>query len=347
MKPLRSAPTRTHARGRVRSTWLLVLLLPSGLACGSPPDAEPEAEGPEIAQTALPDTLRIREPALHPEGVEYDEAGGRFLVGSVTLGTITEVGDDGAHRPFIEDEDLVGSIGIHIDAANGRLLVANSDLRVIRDPAFPGQAKLGIYDLGSGARLRMVDLGALWPEGRHFANDVTVGPDGTAYVTDSFSPVIYRVDLDGNATVFVEDERLSAQPFGLNGIEYHPDGYLLVAVLSGQSMFRVPLDAPEELSEVTLSEPIAGDGLALRSDGTLVVVGNSIGEDGTPTSEVMLLRSDDGWASAEIASRVATPSRPTTAALRGDAVYAVNPHFSGLGAAVPVRVFEIFRVELP
>ena len=78
----------------------------------------------------------------------------------------------------------------------------------------------------------------------------------------------------------------------------------------------------------------------------VVVVGSSIAEDGTPVSEVMLLRSDDGWISAEIASRAATPSQPTTAALRGDAVYAVNPHFSGLGAEEPVRVFEIFRVEL-
>jgi sugar lactone lactonase YvrE len=332
---------------RVRTGGLLVFCLPLGLACGSTPDTDPDTDGPDIAQTALPDTLRIGVPALHPEGVEYDGAGGRFLVGSVTGGTITEVRDDGVHRPFIEDADLVSSIGIHIDAANGRLLVANSDLGVFVDPELPGQAKLGIYDLGSGARLHMVDLGALVPDVRHFANDVTVGPDGTAYVTDSFAPVIYRVDLDGNASVLVEDELLSAQPIGLNGIDYHPDGYLLVALMGAQSMARVPLDAPGDLSEVALSEPIVGDGLALRPDGALVVVGSSVGEDGSPVSEVIVLSSADGWDTAEVAARAATPSQPTTAALRGDEIYAVNPHFSGLGAEEPLQVFEIFRVEFP
>ncbi len=343
MGRLYSDPTRSRSMTRACTAGLLVLCLPPGLACGPPPDAEPDAGEADAIQAVLPDTLRIAVPALHPEGVEYDATAGRFLVGSVTMGTITEVRDDGSHGPFIEDEDLVGSIGIHIDAANGRLLVANSDLGVFQDPEFPGQAKLGIYDLGSGARLHMVDLGALVPDVRHFANDVTVGLDGTAYVTDTFSPVIYRVDLDGNATVLVEDERLSR----LNGIDYHPGGYLLASVMDAQSLVRVPLDAPGELSEVTLSEPIIADGLALHPDGALVVVGSSVAEDGSPVAEVIVLSSGDGWSTAEVAARASTPSQPTTAALRGDAVYAVNPHFSGLGAEEPIQLFEIFRVELP
>jgi sugar lactone lactonase YvrE len=329
----------------------MAMSLSLGLACAAPPDetdtGQTDVAEADAGQASLPDTLRINVPGLHTEGVEYDAVGERFLVGSVTMGTITEIGDDGVHRPFIEDEGLVGSIGIHIDTANGRLLVANSDLTAALDPARPGQAKLGIYDLENGARLHMVDLGALLPDGRHFANDVTVGPDGTAYVTDSFSPVIYRVDLDGNAAVLVEDERLSAEPFGLNGIEYHPDGYLLAAIMSRQSMVRVPLDAPGELSEVTLSEPIVGDGLTLRPDGTLVVVGSSVAEDGSSVPEVVVLSSSDGWSTAEVASRAAAPTQPTTAALRGEAVYAVNPHFDGLGGEDPVPVFEIFRVDFP
>lgn len=324
--------------------WLAALVLPFGLACGGAPEAEPAGSG-DAGEETMPDALLIREPGLHPEGVEFDEANGRFLVGSVTQGTITEVLDDGTHRPFIQDEELLGSVGIHIDATNGRLLVANSDLSVFLDPSVQGQAKLGVYDLESGTRLHMVDLGALLPEERHFANDMTVGPDGTAYVTDSFAPVIYRVDLDGNASVLVEDERFSAAPVGLNGIDYHPDGYLLAAIMGTASFVRVPLDAPETLSEVTLPEPITGDGLALRADGTLVVVGSSVAEDGSSAPEVLILRSTDGWATAEVASRAAAPSQPTTAAVRGDAVYAVNPHFSGLGAEQPVEVFEIFRVD--
>ena len=133
----------------------------------------------------------------------------------------------------------------------------------------------------------------------------------------------------------------------MNGIDYHPDGYLLAAIMGAQSFARVPLDAPEEVSEVTLSESIVGDGLALRQDGTLVVVGSSVAEDGSATPEVIVLRSTDGWGTAEVAARVSTPSQPTTAALRDGEMWAVNPHFSGLGAEEPVQVFEIFRIELP
>ena len=160
------SPALRHA-----SAGIFAFLLPLGLACASPPDQEADTGQADVAEAALPDTLRIRVPALHTEGVEYEATGGRFLVGSATMGTITEIGDDGVHGPFIEDEDLVGSIGIHIDAANGRLLVANSDLIAALDPTLPGQAKLGVYDLTSGDRLHMVDLGSLRSDGRPVLRD--------------------------------------------------------------------------------------------------------------------------------------------------------------------------------
>lgn len=94
----------------------------------------------------------------------------------------------------MEDTAVTSSIGVHIDRASGRLLVANSDLTATSDTSLTGQAMLGAYDLSSGERLYMADMGAL-VDGRHFANDVTSGPDGTAYVTDSFSPVIYEVSM--------------------------------------------------------------------------------------------------------------------------------------------------------
>ncbi|MGH7539673.1 MAG: SMP-30/gluconolactonase/LRE family protein, partial [Gemmatimonadota bacterium] len=213
------------------------------------------AAGASVA--GLPDTIRIRQPGLHPECVEWDAPRDRFLVSSATTGAITAVRDDGSHSVFIDDPEVVGSIGIHIDSAGGRLLVASSDMRVFEDSSFPGRAAVGIYDLESGERIRMVDLGALRPEGRHFANDLTVDGEGTVYVTDSFSPVIYRVALDGTASILVEDERLSGEPIGLNGIEFHPDGYLLAAVMGRRTLVRVPLDEPSGLTDVSLDEPVS------------------------------------------------------------------------------------------
>jgi sugar lactone lactonase YvrE len=292
-----------------------------------------------LSAQQLPDTVLVEEPGLHPEGVERDAERSRFLVSSVTQGTVTAVEDDGALETLVRDGDVTASIGIHIDPERGRLLVADADLSAVQGGG-EGHARLGIYDLETGERLHHVDLGGLH-DGRHFANDVTVGPDGSAYVTDSFSPVIYRVSPDGEASVFVEDGRLGTEGFGLNGIDHHPDGHLLVAMAGDRTLYRVPLDAPGELFEVELSEPFGADGLTLRDDGALVAVATTgSGED--QRSEALLLRSDDGWSSARIVDRAPAPGA-TTAAVRDGAVYVVNPHFAEMGGGEPVEAFEIYR----
>lgn len=312
----------------------------AGAAAAPTMAAQEDAGHREADARSLPDTVRIEEPGLHPEGIEWDEARGRFLVSSVTRGTVTAVGDDGSLETLVAGTDLAGAIGIHLDTATDRLLVASADLSVFSDTATPGVARMGIYDAGTGEPRRVVELGELAPEGRHFGNDLAAGPDGSVYVTDSFSPVIYRVAPDGSASVFVRDERLGGSPFGLNGIDVHPEGFLLVAMAGDRALFRVPLDAPEEMAEVVLEEPFAADGLILRPDGALVAVASI--EDG---SEVLLVRSDDGWRSARIAAR-APAAAATTATLRDGEVYVVDPHFEGLGGEDPVPAFEVFRVEL-
>ena len=323
------------------------LVLAAGIGCEPAGDGGPEAGEDVSAETSaaagLPDTVPIREPGLHPEGIEWDGERGRFLVSSVTRGTVTSVRDDGSHQTFVEDTAITSSIGVHIDRTNGRLLVANSDLAATSDTSLTGQAMLGAYDLTSGERLYMADMGPL-ADGRHFANDVTSGPDGTAYVTDSFSPVIYEVSPEGESSVLVRDERLGGQGFGLNGIDHHSDGYLVVAMAGDSTFYRVPLDDPSSLTEISVPEPISADGIVFRSPTELAVVGTTFrGEE--PITEVLLLSTDDGWSSATVTRRRVAPLGPTTAAIRDGEVYAVTPHFSGLGGEEPVEVFEIFRVN--
>ena len=99
----------------------------------------------------------------------------------------------------------------------------------------------------------------------HFANDVAVAADGTAYVTDTFAGVIYRVDTDYQASVFYQPD--TADPLGFNGIVVHPDGYLLVA--GGETLWKVPLDSPDESAPVALPEAVPGqDGMVWMTDGS-------------------------------------------------------------------------------
>jgi hypothetical protein len=146
------------------------------------------------------------------------------------------------------------------------------------------------------------------------------------------------VTPDGRASVLVEDPRLTGEGIGLNGIEYLPSGDLLVSLASARTLYRVPLDAPQQPAEVRLSEPLAADGLLLLPDGAVV----------TPAPfhpAVLELRSDDGWTSARVTRRHPTTpeATTTTAALRDGAVYA---HFAEMSGPQPVATFEIFRADL-
>ena len=59
-----------------------------------------------------------------------------------------------------------------------------------------GQAKLGVYNLTTGAKIAMIDLAAAdtaaAKDAKHFANDVAAGSDGSAYITDTLAQLHSR-----------------------------------------------------------------------------------------------------------------------------------------------------------
>lgn len=288
----------------------------------------------------LPEEIVIEAPGILPEGVEYDAEGGRFLIGSLTEGTIREVLADGTTSEWVVDEELIASVGIHIDKVNNLLLVCNADSSVFFDPEARGLAALAAYDLETGERVYYVDMSDLVESGQNFANDVTSDEEGNAYVTNSFAPVIYKVDPEGNAEILIEDERLGSDFFGLNGIEYHPDGYLLAAVAGNVTIYKIPLDDPSAMTEVALSEPFGVDGMALAPDGTLAAV--AFTGDGS-VQEIVVVSSEDDWESAEITARVETTGEATTLALYEETVYYINAYLSNPAATQ----YEIVRVDFP
>jgi sugar lactone lactonase YvrE len=292
---------------------------PQSAASPAPaPAARPQPTAGGAAE--MPATIVAERGGFIPEGIEYDAENERVLVGSLAEGSIFEIGVDGSLTEVVMDPDLVSSVGIEVDEERDRLLVANSDSSVFQSGT-QGQAMLGIYDLTSGERIAMVDLtqalGEVPEDAVYFANDVAVGDDGTAYVTDTRMNVVYEVGPDGgDASVL---HRFEDGP-GLNGIVFHPSGYLLV--VGGGSLYKLPVDNPDSIGEVMLGEPVEGaDGMVLTDDGRLIVVSNS-------TSSVGALTSDDDWASADVAGTARFEGQATTAAIVGDYIYVVKPHFN-------------------
>jgi sugar lactone lactonase YvrE len=168
----------------------------------------------------------------------------------------------------------------------------------------------------------MVDLGATIGAGaRLFANDVTVDGEGNAFVTDSFANAIYRVTPDYQATVM---HRFTDLPQGalLNGIVYHEGGYLLA--VAEERIYKVPLANPAGTTQVNVSDPVGGqDGIVLTRDGRLVATSNSQTE-----PRLVAFRSDDNWISAQRVGVAVLNGQATTAAIVGDEVWAVHPHFA-------------------
>lgn len=265
---------------------------------------------------------------VYPEGVAWSAQQQAFLVSSVRHGTIGKVNLRGEYSAFITDSALVTTAGLALDAKRNLLWVAIGDLGAAErsGPATQGKlAAVAAYNAKTGQRVAYHDLGSLFAGG-HFANDLTLDAKGNVYVTDSFSPVIYRVDTTGKATVFAQSDLFKGENFNLNGIVVHPGGYLLVNKHNSGELFRVSLKDPTQIERVQLPEALKGaDGMVLRDAGRLTLVQNS-GADRT-----LDLVSTDGWKTATIArTQKSAQTFPTTAAKLGKDVYVMNSRLDTL-----------------
>lgn len=141
------------------------------------------------------------------------------------------------------------------------------------------------YHRSTGEPLDFVDMTGLAPG---FINDVSVGPDGSLYVTDTGESRVYRITA-GEATVVAEGEALGFP----NGITWDGDGgrFLLVPWTGGDSL-RAMDPATGEITIAARSpggnfdgvEPWAGGFVvASQADSALHIV---VGEVGRPFIEV-------------------------------------------------------------
>ncbi|AUY52261.1 SMP-30/gluconolactonase/LRE family protein [Streptomyces sp. CB01881] len=334
---------RQFRRTLVAAAVATVLL---GTAGALPAAAAPAHRAPAVIQGHAPKFV--------PEGATWDPAHHRFLLGSMGHGTVCAVATDGSVRTLVDDPDVLVQIaGLHVDAARGRVLAVNMDNGVgdRSTPATVGRiGGLGAYDLETGRRIFYTDLAAVAGDGGpHVANDVAFGPDGTAYVTDSFAPVVYRVGVDGKASVLVRDDRLAPQPggYGLNGIVYR-DGRLVIGKWDDGTLWQIPVHNPAGLRRIEVRGDAGAllhlDGLTGRPDGGIAGVTNALL--GAGRDAEVELRSDDHWRTARLA-----PVRPwadlvPTAVTPGPAgaTYVLSARLDLALAGKPADAFTLRRI---
>jgi sugar lactone lactonase YvrE len=281
---------------------------------------------------------------VYPESAAWSAKQNAFFVTSVHRGVIGKLSKAGSYTPFITDEQLIGTVGIKVDAERNILWVANSDSGASLRSSEATQGKLAAlvaYNATTGKRIAYHDLGKL-SEGAHFANDIALDRKGNVYVTDSFAPNIYRVNAAGKASIFVTSELFKGEGFNLNGIVYHPKGYLLVSKYNSGELYKIDINNPKQIEKVALPELLSGtDGLLLRSPNSLIAIQN-LGIDRT-----LELVSNDDWKSATI--KVVTKSNlpfPTTATQVGKDVYVLNAQLGSLFTPEAEKVSDYLLQKL-
>ncbi|WP_316831800.1 gluconolaconase [Pedobacter aquatilis] len=302
-----------------------------GFAAIAAMKAEP---GPRISFEAL---------ESYPEGIAYDKSANVYYISSARLGNIGKVSPQGSYSILHGDTSLKSTYGLKLHPDGKRLFACVSDANYSKytNPATRMKmARLISIDLATGKRLWDIDLAELVP-GKHFVNDLTFDAQGNAYLTDSFAAAVYRVSPQGKASVFCKSELFKTEGVGLNGIVYHPSGFLLVDNSSKGQLFKIELKDPSKVSIVETGQFFMGaDGLLLNDPSTITMVVNG-GSD-----KVYQLQSSDNWKSATVSAATHTTDRfsyPSTATLNGEDIWVMNAQFSQLldSNAVPVKTFAI------
>jgi sugar lactone lactonase YvrE len=287
--------------------------------------------------------------SVFPESVTVNAADGTFFVGSVKEGTIYK--------------GQVGKPGLSVFSpagADGRTMATGmfqSGNRLVVAGRQTGQVY--VYDSTSGRLVSKLDNGLR--AGQTFLNDTTFAADGSAYITDSVHPILYRaaptaaggyelqqfLDFRGTAVHYVT--AAGAPGINVNGIVATPDGrYLVVAKRNENALFRIDLRS----REVT---PIRFTAGALETPDGMFLQGNTLYVAQNMPRSVAVLQLSADYSSAEVERSIANPSFafPTSVARYQDKLLVVSAQFDSLGspAAVsgtrpPVLPFWVSEVPL-
>lgn len=323
------------------------LAMSLGLLCTSVYAATTDAATTDAATTSNSISIEKQwklDGQFIPEGIAYDAASQSYFLGSLTEPTIYRIGANKEVKRFAYDKEVISSAGLHVDANHRRLLVTSLDLGT-SEASIKGKtgakAGLAVYSLETEEKIAYVDL-STGLAGGHVSNDLTFDTAGNIYITDSFSPVIYKVDTDYKVSILIQDPAFAGEGFNLNGIVFHPDGYLIVSKYNSNSLYTIPLNNPKNWSKIELATTLSGpDGLVLLNNKELAVIENKT------RGNISILRSENNWESAELKSALLLESAfPTTAALANGKLVVLDGHINQLfaGKKDEVNSFTLYQI---
>jgi hypothetical protein len=233
-----------------------------------------------LASAAHSETAPIGVPdKSFPESVT-STSDGTLYVGSFNNGGVTKVTPGGKPEEFVKpgSSDSRSTLGVLADEKSGTLYVCSNDISGFGVPG-PSNTK--------GAWLKTFDLKTGAPKGsfaladtKSLCNDIVVGSDGTAYVSDSFTPNVYSLKPGGTALeVWATNPALAPvgkDGVGLDGIAIGADGNLYATTFIPGKLFRIAVKDGKagEVTELKTSRVLDhADAMRGFGDGFLVIEG--------------------------------------------------------------------------
>jgi streptogramin lyase len=239
---------------------LMLAVASSGVACA------------QTAPVGVPDKS-------FPESVT-STSDGTLYTGSFNLGGVVKAASGGKAEQFIKPGagGSRSTLGVLADEKGGMLYVCSNDLSGlgVTGPSDAKGAALKLFDLKSGVLKGSFAL----KDPKSLCNDIAVGSDGTAYVTDSFTPNVYSLKPGGSALeVFATDPALAPAKdgVGLDGIAFGSDGNLYVTTYIPAALFRIAVKDGKAGAVTALksSRPLDhADAMRTFGDSLLLIEGN-------------------------------------------------------------------------
>jgi len=307
-----------------------VLAIAGLTSCASAPDSSEKGRLRPHQTPVLHSFLDSAD--VFPESVAVDQSSGAFFVGSVKEGTIYKGRVGTPEMEVFSPGGADGrSIATGMSFADDRLVVAGRQTGLVF-----------VYDTTDGSLISKLDNGRR--TGQTFLNDAAFAPDGSAYVTDSINPVLYRVAPTASGRYELQEflrfadtpvtyvNAPGAAGININGIVATENGrFLIIGKRNENALFRVDLTTreiiPVRMPAGTLDTP---DGLFL--DGSALYVAQNLPQ----TIAILELSAD--FSQAELKGAIGHPTFafPTSVARHRDKLLVVSAQFDTAGSPAAV-----------
>ncbi|KAL2518882.1 NHL domain-containing protein [Abeliophyllum distichum] len=277
---------------------------------------------------------------FYPASFTWDQRSEHFVVGSHRQQQLLSISDAGVAASVLSDDSLPENssfYGLALDRLHHRLLA------VVHRPATPSTpsfSALASYHLTTFNQLFLAPLPASPFPNSTVPSDVAVDFSGNAYVTDSANGVVFKVNIDGEASILSRSQAYGNS--GLNGVVYNAKGYLLVVQPNTGKLYKVNVDDGTARKVILNKDITAAEGIAVRSDGIVVAVSKY---------KLYFIKSQDSWSEGVVFDETALEEeRQASAVAVGaqDRVYVLYGHVKekeGIMGNSEREEFSIVEVE--